>query len=60
VASGKSLTLQDADWITFMQRAEFNRVNPRETRQRDRSLSGKARIRARRAARRGTTTGSRK
>lgn len=46
MASGKSITLKALDNLRL-----FRKVEPREQRERDRSLAGKARIRARRAAR---------
>lgn len=48
MAYGKSLTLRAFDRIVF-----WRSIPERETRERDRSLPGKARIRARRAARQG-------
>lgn len=46
MASGKSLSMR------YMDEPEVRRVRPEDRRERDRSLPGKARIKARKAARR--------
>lgn len=52
MASEKSIALKNADWRERARVWNNNRKNPRKPRYRDRSLRGKDRIRARKAANR--------
>lgn len=52
MAHGKTLEIQKLDAQMFWSALARAKQNPRETRNRDRSLNSKARIRARKAANR--------